>query len=218
MKRLLLVLTLATFAPLALAAGTGGGSDAPMPSRQIVKTPEQIAASEYKAGLRHKKKAWKQEAKAQKAKTDKKRNKALARAQKEYTKAMGNYAAALQAAPRHYEAANELGYALRKTGDYKKAIGAYNYALEIHPEFNQAIEYRGEAFLALGYVDEAKQAYMQLFRADRALAGQLMQAMDIWLVQQTDIEGTEAFASWVTERERLAEVTQDLSLNNQRNW
>ena len=168
--------------------------------------------------MRHKKKAWKQEGKAQTAKTDKKRDKALARAQKEYTKAINNYATALQAVPRYAEAANELGYALRKTGQYKKAIGAYNYALEIKPDFNEAIEYRGEAFLALGLVDEAKKAYMQLFRADRDLAGQLMGAMDMWLVGQTDTEGTASFSSWVSERKRLAEVTQDLSVNNKREW
>ena len=47
--------------------------------------------------------------------------------------------------PQNYKAANELGYALRKSGDYRKAIGAYNYALEINPNFHQATEYRGEA-------------------------------------------------------------------------
>jgi tetratricopeptide (TPR) repeat protein len=222
MQRILLFLTIAAFGPLALAAGSGadpggGGLEGSMGPR-VVKTPEQVAASEYKAGLRHKKKAWKQEGKAQTAKTDKKRDKALARAQKEYTKAIGNYATALQAVPRYAEAANELGYALRKTGQYKKAIGAYNYALEIKPDFNEAIEYRGEAFLALGLVDEAKKAYMQLFRADRDLAGQLMDAMDMWLVGQTNTEGTASFSSWVSERKHLAEVTQDLSLNNKREW
>ena len=79
MKRVLLTLALATLFPLAVplatGAGSSSGSDVQMPT-QAAKTPEQVAASEYKAGLRHKKKAWKQEAKAQTAKTDKKRDKA----------------------------------------------------------------------------------------------------------------------------------------------
>ena len=67
MQRILLFLTIAAFGPLALAAGSGadpggGGLDGSMGPR-VVKTPEQVAASEYKAGLRHKKKAWKQEGK-----------------------------------------------------------------------------------------------------------------------------------------------------------
>jgi hypothetical protein len=59
---------------------------------------------------------------------------------------------------------------------------------------------------------------MQLFRADRDLAGQLMDAMDMWLVGQTNTEGTASFSSWVSERKHMAEVTQDLSLNNTREW
>ena len=104
-------------------------------------------------------------------------------------------------------------------GDFEKAIGAYNYALEIHPKFWEAVEYRGEAFLALGYLDYARQAYMQLFRADRELAAQLMSAMDAWLAEQPeDDEQALAMAAWMDQRKALARMSNDLSMNNTRDW
>ena len=80
--------------------------------------------------------------------------------------------AAVQANPQHHEAANELGYALRRMGQYSQAIQWYDHALELQPKFLEAIEYRGEAYLAVGKIDAAKQAYMELFRNDPELAAQ----------------------------------------------
>ena len=177
------------------------------------------ANGHYKSGLRHKKKAWKYEVKAAKYENQKKRDKYLAKAQKSYGKAVVQQSNALKAFPDHSEAANELGYALRKTGKYTKAIGAYNYALNINPDFYQAIEYRGEALLAIGRIDNAKQDYMLLFRADRELARQLMDAMDAWLAsQEQQSDSVMEFGAWVVERKALAEMTQDLSANNARGW
>ena len=138
-----------------------------------------------RAGIRERDRALKQEARAAKAKTDKKRDKALAKAQKFYEKAANKQREAVQYNPRNYKALNEWGYALRKTGDYRKAIGAYNLALEINPNFHQATEYRGEAFLALGYLNETKQSYMILFRNDRELADQLMQTIQTWVNEKS---------------------------------
>ncbi len=199
--------------------GGGGSPSFSNVSKAVPKTPEQIANGHYKGGLKHKKKAWKYEEKAAKYDDARKREKYLARAQKSYGKAIDRQGQALSAYSAHYEAANELGYALRKTGDYKKAIGAYNYALKINPKFYQAIEYRGEALLALGYIKETKEAYMELFRADRDLAQQLMDAMDTWLATQEQATDTVTeFGDWVVERKALAELTQDLSANNARGW
>ena len=119
------------------AAGSGG-SDMPTGQPQSQMTPEQLAARYYNSGLKHKKRAWKNEEKAGTAKTDKKRDKYLAKAQKSYAKEMDTQKRALQAMVGHYEAANELGYALRKSGDHKNAIAAYNYALQIKPDFAAA--------------------------------------------------------------------------------
>ena len=191
----------------ALAAGSGGGGGgfADTVPTTSPKTPEEIAARAYKSGLRHKAKAVRLESKAERAKTDKKRQSFEDKARKRYDKAIAAYAAVLKVQPRHYEAANEMGYALRKNGDFQKAIGAYNYALQIKPDFLEAIEYRGEALLMLGYLDETKKAYMRLFRDDPALAAQLMEAIQKWLTTQQEDAGedVEAFSRWVEERARL---------------
>ncbi|TDJ35992.1 MAG: tetratricopeptide repeat protein [Gammaproteobacteria bacterium] len=201
------------------AAGSSGGGDISNVSTATPKTPEQIANGHYKSGLKHKKKAWKNEAKAAKYDDQAKREKYLTRAQKSYGKAVDKQTEALKFYPAHYEAANELGYALRKTGDYKKAIGAYNYALKINPKFYQAIEYRGEALLALGLIGNAKQDYMELFRGDRELAQQLMLAMVTWFKSQDlQTDSVTEFGVWISERQVLAQMTQDLSANNARGW
>ena len=93
---------------------------------------------------------------------------------------------ALKLLPEHYKAANEMGYALRKTGDYKPALVAYNLALKTNPDFLEAIEYRGEALVQLGHYDETRDDYMRLFREKRELADQLMVAIDKWAATQTD--------------------------------
>lgn len=203
-------------------AGSGGGgfsggdfSSSATPRKQ---TPEQISAGWYKQGVKAKEKAWRLEEKAAKATKEAKRDRLQADAQKQYQKAVSAQANALQANEKNHEAANELGYALRKTGDYKKAIGAYNYALELKPDFYPAIEYRGEALLMMGFIEEAKEAYMTLFRNDRALADQLMVTMEKWHSTQPDGESKSTFSGWLDERRNLAKVSNDLSMNNTRAW
>lgn len=206
----------------AWSAGSGGGGFSggdvgnPTPARK--QTPEQISAGWYKKGVKAREKAWKLEEKAAKATKEAKRDRLLADAQKQYLKAVEAQATALKANEKSYEAANELGYALRKTGDYKKAIGAYNYALQLKADFYPAIEYRGEALLMMGFIEEAKEAYMTLFRADRALADQLMTAMEKWHGAQPEGDAKAAFATWLDERRGLARVGNDLSMNNTRQW
>ena len=206
-------------APVAFSAGSSGGGMSSTPPTTSL-TPAQQAAKALASGIRHRDRAWKQEARAAKATSDKKRARALAKAQTAYGKAVKAQSQALRLAPRNYKAANELGYALRKTGDFRKAIGAYNYALEINPDFHLAIEYRAEAFLAIGEYGHVQKAYMSLFRNDRALADQLMTAMDEWIAARGGNLGApeSAFVSWVEERRRLHTTTQDLSSNNTRSW
>ena len=111
----------------------------------------------------------------------------------------------------HYEAANELGYSLRKTGDYRKALGAYNFALTIKPDFYPAIEYRGEAYLALGMTENAKAAYLTLFQNEPALAAQLLQAM-------ANVDADEAFSAWVEERAAIAAATPGADMPAKASW
>jgi len=218
----LLSLFLLSLPTISWGAGSGGGgfcgggvTSSPTQRKQ---TPEQISAGWYKQGVKAKEKAWRLEEKAAKATKEAKRDKLLADAQKQYQKAVSAQASALQANEKNHEAANELGYALRKTGDYKKAIGAYNYALELKPDFYPAIEYRGEALLMMGFIEEAKEAYMTLFRNDRALADQLMVTMEKWHATQPDGESKATFSGWLDERRSLAKVGNDLSMNNTRAW
>jgi tetratricopeptide (TPR) repeat protein len=218
----MLLLTASLIALPAWGAGSGGGGfsggDFGGASTARKQTPEQISAGWYKRGIKAKEKAWKLEEKAASAKDEKKRDKHLANALKQYQKAAEAQATALKANAKSYEAANELGYALRKTGDYKKAIGAYNYALQLRTDFYPAIEYRGEALLMMGFIEEAKEAYMTLFRHDRTLADQLMATMEKWHGTQPDSEAKTAFATWLDERRQLATVSRDLSMNNARTW
>ena len=205
-----------------LAAGSGGGGmgSGSYSSTDNNQSTEQLSDKAFRTGIKQRDRAIKMEAKAAAAKTDKARDKALVKAQKSYVKAITKQGEALQLNPQNYAAANELGYALRKTGQYRKAIGAYNYALDINPNFHRATEYRGEAFLALGMFDQTKKSYMTLFRSDRDLANQLMASIDTWLADLDDNpEPAQAeFVTWIEERKRLAVITEDLSTNNTRNW
>lgn len=211
-----------SFSTSVLAAGSSGGGmgSGSYSSNERSQTPEQLSGKAFRSGIKQRDRAIKMEAKAAVAKTDKARDKALAKAQKAYAKAVTKQGEAVQLNPQNYEAANELGYALRKTGQYRKAIGAYNYALDINPNYHRATEYRGEAFLALGMFDLTKKSYMALFRNDRDLADQLMASIDSWLADAGEnAEPAQAeFATWVEERKRLAKITADLSMNNTRSW
>lgn len=223
MIRTILAIALLVAASVAIAAGSGGGGQVP---RTVEQTPEQVATGHYKSGLRYKNRAWKQEEKADKATTPEKRDKLLGKAAKNYEKAIKAQVAATQANPQHHEAANELGYALRRMGQYSQAIQWYDHALELQPEFLEAIEYRGEAYLAVGKIDAAKQAYMELFRNDLELAAQLLTAMEAWVTKQSaqapesgeSASEVGAFSQWVNERKELAELTGGVSLNKSREW
>ena len=205
--------------PALSAPSSGGGGVGGGVSSTPQKTPEQLAHQYYRQGVKHKEKAWKQEQKALNASTDKKRQKALVRVAKEYQNAIEDLSRSLSYDINSYEAANEFGYCLRKTGDYAKALGAYNHALKLKPDFYPAIEYRAEAYLGLGYLQEAREAYLLLFREQPDLAAQLMVAMESWSRENEEPDdSTRAFSSWIEERARLSAITQDLSLNNTRTW
>ncbi len=220
---LIFFLTLVFSAPLARAAGGsgGGGGDSGGSSGSNAgssRSPERIAQRHYEAGLSSKKKAWKFDEKAARAEDAEDRDKLLAKARKAYEKAIASQSAAVKANPKSYEAENELGYALRKTGQYEKAIEAYDRALALNGAYFPAVEYRGEAYLSVGEIQRAKDSYMKLFRNDRKLADQLMTAMDEWLAKQPAGEGTTSFAEWLKERKSLANVGDELSQNNTRGW
>jgi tetratricopeptide (TPR) repeat protein len=223
MSRLkIVVLMMLATAPLAWGAGSGGmsGGDAGSSSPAVRRTPQQMEASSYNAGLNHKKRAAQYEEKAATAKNDAERVKLLAKAKDQYLDAIDDYKKAIGYNNRSYQALNELGYAYRKSGDYQSAVRAYDAALIVKADFAPAIEYRGEAYLALGMFPQVQDAYLALFRADQDQAATLMNAMDAWVQQHPDHATPEAkaFTDWVVERKGLAAQTQSLSSNNTHDW
>lgn len=188
-----------------------GGSSAP-PSTN----PVDAAAAAYERGLAARDKAWELE-KAMEAADPSDRERLASRVDKQYEKAARAFKSATEDNPKMYQAFSSLGYSLRKTGDYDGSLAAYDEALEINPGYVEAIEYRAEAYLGLDRLDEAKNAYLQLFREDRERADELMTAMQLWVEDRKDNPGSldstvvQEFTSWVEERAEVAGNTASLS-------
>ncbi len=147
--------------------------------------------------------------------------KALAKARGEFEKALKYFNSAAQLNPQLFQAYNGMGYAYRKTGDFAKALEMYDQAIKMAPGFYaEAVEYRAEAYLSLNRVDDARQAYLELFAADRKQADDLMVAMKGWVssrrasasgVDAATIDGLE---KWIGEREGIAKETRLMGVTN----
>lgn len=202
------------------AASAAGGGGAPsgggsfnMPERQL--TPEEQAKQAYNQGVRAVKAADKLGKAADEATDEKKKTKASDKAKRQYENARGYFAAALQRKADMYEAWNYLGYTSRKLGEYDKALQAYNEALRLNPSYSEAIEYRGEAYLGLNRIEDAKGAYMTLFQSSRPLADQLMGAMQKYVNDRRSAGNAapeiDALAQWIDERSNIARQTASLA-------
>jgi tetratricopeptide (TPR) repeat protein len=208
--------------PLAASAsgggGGGGGGSISAPSRQL--TPEEQAKAAYNQGVRIVKQADKYAKNADEATDAKKKAKATERAQSQYAKAREHFVGAVQRSRSMHEAWNYIGYTSRKLGEYNDALAAYGEALRLKPDYREAIEYRGVAYLALNRIEDAKAAYMTLFKDARPLADQLMGEMQKWVasrradaasVPAADID---AFAQWIDERANIAQQTASLAIGS----
>jgi tetratricopeptide (TPR) repeat protein len=200
------------------ASGSGMSTPSPPPSPGAMMTPEDIAKAAYNSGIDHKDKGLKLEQKAADEQA-KDREKNAAKARSEYEKALKDFKKASELAPDLYQAYNGMGFAYRKTGDYTRALEMYDKALKLAPGFPDAVEYRGEAYLALNRVDDAKQSYLELFASDRKQANQLMKAMNDWIAKRkadpsgVDPSAVTSFESWVRERSSLAGQTAQMALH-----
>jgi tetratricopeptide (TPR) repeat protein len=202
---------------VAFASGSGGGAPSGgsfnMPERQM--TPEEQAKQAYNQGVRAVKAADKLAKAAEEATDEKKKTKALDKAKRQYENARGYFAAALQRKVDMYEAWNYVGYTSRKLGEYDKALQAYDEALRLKPSYGEAIEYRGEAYLALNRIEDAKNAYMTLFQSSRPLADELMAAMQKWVAERRAAGNAaaevDALAQWIDERSNIARQTASLA-------
>jgi tetratricopeptide (TPR) repeat protein len=201
------------------AHGGGSASGGSMPSAQSApRQPAEVAKAAYNAGVKDIKKAKDYDADASKAATPEKAAKAADKARKAYEAAHGEFVDAVGAQPGMYEAWNYLGFTNRHLGNYDDALTSYAKALELNPNYPDAIEYRGEAFLGLNRIDDAKGAYMNLFRDSRPLADELMVAMHRWTdLRRQDAQGVstadiDAFAKWMEERSSVAAQTASLAI------
>jgi len=225
----LIVTTTLAVAPVGITLAHGGGS---MPSggspagtvTSNQRSADDVAKSAYNSGVRSVKKAQEYDADTAKASTPEKVAKAHEKAQKAYRESLTSFIDAVGAQPKMYQAWNYLGFANRHLGNYPDALSAYAKALEINPSYPEAIEYRGEAYLGLNQIEEAKGAYMTLFRDSRPLADELMVAMHRWAdARRQDTQGlsttdVEAFAKWMDERAGIAGQTASLGVGAAQPW
>jgi tetratricopeptide (TPR) repeat protein len=211
-------------APAGAALAHGGSTGS---SGMVTATPRSsvdAAKTAYNAGVRNIKKAQEYDAEAAKASTPEKVAKAHDKAQKAYHDSVASFIDAVGADPKMYDAWNYLGFANRHLGNYEDALSSYEKALEINPNYPNAIEYRGEAYLGLNQIEEAKGAYMALFSASRPLADELMVAMHHWAdARRQDAQGlssadVEAFTKWMNERTGVAAQTASLAIGAAQPW
>jgi tetratricopeptide (TPR) repeat protein len=202
MRHIFAILIALLIAPVSFAASSGpssGGGGMDVPRQQ---TPKDIARSAYNDGLRAMKKADKQATKGRDG-------------TKGYERARDQFTVAVQNVATMHEAWNGLGYSRRKLGDYDGALVAYDKALALRPSYSEAIEYRGEAYLALNRVDDAKQAYLDLYVGDRKLADKLLAAMKTWVTAKrsagADASLVDSLDQWVQERTQIAAQTASLT-------
>jgi tetratricopeptide (TPR) repeat protein len=118
--------------------------------------------------------------------------------------------------PQLAEAWNALGYTQRKLGSYDDALASYAKALELKPGYPEALEYRGEAYLRLNRIHDAKQAYLDIFAKNRTIAATLLESMKVWIKTQQSAHSVDAsevtdLQEWVQERSQIASQTAALT-------
>ena len=219
---LLLAAAVAMYQVAMRAEGTKMPAPSAGPARMI--TPEEMAVETYNSGLSHRDKGKKFEQQLADAK-ESDRTKLEKKATDEFGKALKDFKRAADLNPQLYQAYNGMGYSYRKLGDFTKALEYYDKALAMAPGFPEATEYRGEAYLALNRVDDAKKAYLELLASDRNQAALLMTAMKGWVekrradaagVDPSTVSGLEA---WILERSEAAKLTASMGVTGRsRGW
>jgi tetratricopeptide (TPR) repeat protein len=203
------------------AFGAGGGEmtrpSSAQPGESQALTREELLRLRYNAGVRAVEKGDGISADAARQSDPKKRAKLIAKAKVSYGTARDKFMKAVELDRSMPDAWNYLGYCSRQIGDYDGALLAYDRALALKPGYPEAIEYRGHAYLGLGRLSEAKEAYLSLYAGNRKLAAQLLTAMQAWVGEHranpAGVDGAmlESFASWVGERSTIAGQTAALT-------
>ena len=194
----------------------GGGMNTPgdeIPSTPAEPKPDAAAKKAYAAGMKSLNKAKEFELAAANAPTEDKKNAALMKKNDYYGRALDQFTEAVANRGDMYEAWNNVGYIHLRLGAYNEAVDDYNHTLKLKPDLLEAICHRAEANLAVDRLEGTQAAYMDLFNHDRALADELMVAMQAWLVDhRTNANGMrtadiDAFDKWLQEREGIAKQT-----------
>jgi len=211
-----------------LLAGTvraSGSSRPAMPMQTGAPASPEDEAKEYlNDAITRKEKADKLEAEALAAPDAPKREKLLAKSQKEHEASIKKYVKATEKDPTLYGAWGGLGYAYRKTRRFDEALAAYDKSLALNPSYMPAVEYRAEAYLGLNRLEEVKAAYLTLFNSDRKRADELAAAIDTWVAgKKTDPSGLDAktldeFATWAAQRKQIAGQTSSLLKPRDERW
>ena len=99
------------------------------------------------------------------------------KAGKRFSEAAADFRRAVDLRQNFPEAWNELGFALRETGQFADAVKAYDQALRLRPNFPEALEYLGEAYVKLGRLDDAREILERLRALDTEHAVELEAAI-----------------------------------------
>lgn len=99
------------------------------------------------------------------------------KAGKRFSEAAADFRRAVDLRQNFPEAWNELGFALRQTGQFADAVKAYDQALRLRPNFPEALEYLGEAYVKLGRLDDAREILERLRALDTEHAVELEAAI-----------------------------------------
>jgi tetratricopeptide (TPR) repeat protein len=215
--RLILASLLANLSLTAWANGAGGmpmPPPVPMSSREA--TPQQKAREAYNDGVRYVKKADKAQQAANDSTDAGKKDKAAREAHDAYAAALTKFTQSTALDPSLHEAWNYVGYTNRKLGNFDDALSAYDKALSLKPGYADALEYRGEAYLGVGRIADAQQAYLDLYSGNRALAGKLLSAMKSWVTAQRanpspSATNLDELDKWIQERAQIAAQTAALT-------
>lgn len=202
-------------APLPGTAAGGGGGGGGMRAGSANKAGAQRALKHFERAEKQRVEGIEETRLSLEESDPEKREDHMETAERKFKRALREYKKATRSKDDFHHAYNGMGFCQRMLGDYQAALEAYDKALTIEPGFPPAVEYRGEAYLRLGRLDDAKSAYMELFASQRELADLLMRKMQAWLgiQQKGDSEASETlsgFGQWIEDRSEIAEQTAGL--------
>src|ERR1700682_4146899 len=145
--------------------GMGGGVGKPggeMPSTPAVDNPDAAAKKAFNSGVKSLNRAREFEEVAAKATNPDKKANAMDKVGDAYGRALDQFTEALSNQGDMVEAWNYAGYVHLRLGAYSESIDDYNHTLALKPDLLEAVEHRGEAYMAVDRLEDAKAAALDL--------------------------------------------------------